>query len=226
MKKFIILLLLGMGHFIQAQTPTTTTVTSPWPSDGPSPDREIYTYTMTAEDQFVLNWEMAIPSGNDFLGKNSYSGGRFDYKHFVDGGNLAIGASLGWNSFNEYYDPQVYERPDGSGAVHTDMVRHIYTLPIAVNGYYFLYKRNIKPYVGLGLGTVYSEQDAYFNIYVVSESNWGFLVKPEIGLQLEVNETFGIATYATYNYSTNKNDYFNIDHLASINIGAGLYWEW
>jgi outer membrane protein len=106
------------------------------------------------------------------------------------------------------------------------MVRHIYTLPIAVNAYYFFFKRNIKPYIGLGLGTVYSEQDSYFNIYTISESNWGFLVKPEIGLQLEINQTFGLATYATYSYSTNKSNEFNIDHLASINIGVGVYWEW
>ena len=224
MKKILILCLIGMGHFIQAQT--TTTITSPWPSDGPEPNREIYTYTMTADDQFVLNWEMAIPSGGNFINDNSYSGGRFDYKHFVDGGNLAVGASMGWNSYNEYNAPKLYERRDGSGAVYTDMVRHVYTLPIAVNAYYFLFRRNIKPYIGLGLGTQYSEQKSYFNIYVISESNWGFLVKPEIGLQLEVNETFGIATYATYNYATNSSNEFNIDHLASINIGAGIYWEW
>jgi outer membrane protein len=224
MKKTLILFLLGMGHFLQAQS--TTTITTPWPTDGPQADKEIYTYTMTADDQFVLNWEMAIPSGINLLGENSYSGGRFDYKHFVEGGKLAVGASLGWNSYNEYTAPKVYKTPDGSSAVYTDMVRHIYTLPIAVNAYYFFFKRNIKPYVGLGFGTVYSEQDSYFNIYVINESNWGFLVKPEIGLQLEINETFGLATYATYNYSTNNSNEFNIDQLASINIGAGLYWEW
>ncbi|MEI6866075.1 outer membrane beta-barrel protein [Flavicella sp.] len=224
MKNLIILFLLGMGHFIQAQT--TTTVTSPWPSDGPQPNREIYTYTMTAENQFVINWEMAIPSGSNFIGENSYSGGRIDYKHFLNGGNLAIGASLGWNSFSEYHTPQLYETADRSGAVYTDMVRHVYTLPIAVNVYYFFFKRNIKPYVGLGIGTQYSEQDSYFNIYVINEDNWGFLVKPEIGLQLEINEKFGFSTYATYNYATNNSNYFNIDYISSFNIGAGLYLEW
>ena len=216
--------MLGMGHFIQAQT--TKTVTTPWPTDAPEADRSIYTYSRTADDQFVFNWEMAMPSGNNLLNENSYSGGRFDYKHFIDGGNLAVGMSLGWNSYNEYTPAKVYQNDDETGAVFTDMVRHVYTLPIAINANYFFFKRNIKPYIGLGIGTVYSEQDSYFNIYSISESNWGFLVKPEIGLQLEINETFGLATYATYNYSTNQSSRFDIDQLASINIGAGIYWEW
>lgn len=225
MKKLFILCLLGMGSFIQAQT-TTTTLTTPWPNEGPQPDREIYTYSRTADNQFVVNWEFAIPYSSNFINDNSYRGGRFDYKHFVDGGNIAIGASLGWNSYNEYFEPALYESPDKSTAVYTDMVRHVYTLPMSVNAYYYIYKRNIKPYIGLGVGTQYSEQESFFNIYVVSDSNWGFLLKPEVGLQFEVNSTFGIATYATYNYATNANDSFNIDKLASINIGAGLYWEW
>jgi len=226
MKNIFILMLLGMGHFIQAQTTTKTDVTTPWPENAPSPDREIYTYSSTADDQFVFNWEMAITTSDNFLGENSYRGGRFDYKHFLDGGNIAVGASLGWNSYSEYFGPQLYENADQSSAVYTDMVRHIYTLPIAVNAYYFFFKRNIKPYVGLGIGTQYSEQKSYFNIYAISDSNWGFLVKPEIGLQYEINQAFGLATYATFNYATNKSEEFNIDQLASINIGAGLYWEW
>jgi hypothetical protein len=224
MKNIILLCLLGLAYFTQAQT--TTTIASPWPTDGPQPDREIYTYTRSADDQFVLNWEMAIPSGGNYVNKNSYSGGRFDYKHFVDGGNIAVGASMGWNSFDEYTPARIYDRPDGSGAIYSDMVRHVYTLPIAINAFYYFNKRNVKPYIGLGLGTSYSEQESFFNIYVVKESNWGFLVKPEIGLQLEINETFGLATYATYNYATNRSNSFNIDYFASFNIGAGLYWEW
>ena len=224
MRKLLLLCLLSMGSFMQAQT--TSTVTSPWPSDAPEPDREIYTYSRTSDDQFVINWEMSIPFNGTFLDETSYSGGRIDYKHFIDGDNLAVGVSLGWNTFNDYVERQLYEREDGSGAIYTDMVRHVYNLPIAINGYYFFAKRNLKPYVGLGLGTMYSEQTSYFNIYGIQDSNWGFLVKPELGLQLEMNSSFGIASYVSYNYSTNSNQSFNIDKLVNLNIGLGIYWEW
>lgn len=224
MKKIFILCLLATVYFSNAQT-TTTTLTTPWPNEGPQPDREIYTYNMTNEHQFVLNWEISVPYNEPFLTKTGLSGLRLDYKYFLEE-NFALGASVGWNSHNQYVNKQLYQEPDGSSAVYTDMVRHIYNVPIALNGYYFFYRQNIKPYVGLGLGTQYSEQTSYFNIYGIRDSNWGFLVKPEVGLQAEINSHFGLASYVSYNYATNKNNSFNLNELKSLNIGIGIYWEW
>ncbi len=192
-----------------------------------SDNMNIRVYRPYDEHQFSVNWEMSSPTGNStYLSNTSYSGGRIEYRHF-NNRHIAVGLALGWNSYEQEVDARVYENEDGSSAVYSDMVRQIYLLPITVNAYYyFMNTDKIKPYAGLGIGTQYSEQKSYFNIYVASEHNWGFLVKPEIGLQYFINDGFGLTINGNYNYATNNNDTFNIDGLSNFNLGLGFVWEY
>ncbi len=218
MKNSILIIVLALTQMVCAQTTTTTYS----PKDMGS---QIYTFSNLADDQFTLNWEMAMPYANGYLEETSYSGGRMDYRHFTSE-SIAVGVSLGWNSYDEYSEKQLYEKEDGSSAIYSDAVRHLYTLPMAVNAYYYIYRQNLRPYLGIGIGAQYSEQTTYFNIYGISESSWGFLVKPEVGLQYEFSDTFGLTAYAAYSYATNQSDAFKIDELTSLGIGVGAYWEW
>jgi len=176
-------------------------------------------------NQFLVSWDIAFPSG-DFIDKTSFSGFRFEYRNLLDA-NWAWGISSGWNSYRQNIDQQLYETPDGSRAVFTDMVRKVFELPVTVNGYYFLDQAaDFKPYVGLGAGTLYSQQESYFNIYVIEENNWGFLVRPELGFQYEFGYSMGLQAYVAYSYATNKNDGFRIDGLQHVSVGVGLYWSY
>lgn len=176
------------------------------------------------DNQFIVAWDIAIPTTNDFLDKTSFNGVKLEYRRLLNT-NIAWGVSSGWNSYRQKVDQQLYEAPDGSRAVYTDMIRRVHELPITLNGYYFLDQTaDIKPYAGLGLGALYSLQEAYFNVYEIDEHNWGFLVRPEIGVQYEINYLLGVQAYASYSYATNKNDSFRIDNLSHISIGVGLYW--
>ena len=178
--------------------------------------------TATGTNQFFVGYQVAIPSNSNYLTATSWSGFNFDYRYMIKP-NIAVGIGTSYNSFNQYFPKQTYQRPDGTGAVTSDMVRHVYTAPITASVHYYLKGgKMLKPYVGIGLGTEYSEQDAYFNIYTVYSKNWGFVVKPEAGVFAMFSPGVGGFISVAYNYATNSEPDFHIDHLAQIPITVGF----
>ncbi|NND78584.1 MAG: outer membrane beta-barrel protein, partial [Maribacter sp.] len=142
-------------------------------------------------NQFIINWEVAIPNNSNYVTKTSFSNGRAEYRYLYND-QFAIGASIGWNSFSEKVDRQLYETPDGSNAVFTDLIRQVYKLPISLDGYYYIGAgEDFRPYVGLGLGANYAQQEVYYNVFVTEDKNWGFLARPEIGAQYMFSRDMG-----------------------------------
>ncbi|MBN9299484.1 MAG: outer membrane beta-barrel protein [Filimonas sp.] len=171
---------------------------------------------------FAGSWEIAFPVNKDFLTKTSLSGGRLEYRKFIKP-NVSVGLAASWNSFDQYFNTATYQKSDGTGAVTTDMVRQIYTVPITATIHYYLKGgKHVLPYVGIGIGTQYSEQNAYFNVYELTANNWGFVVRPEIGVLMPFNRYWSVLLAGGYNVSTNKNDEFKIDNLKQWTLNVGL----
>lgn len=171
------------------------------------------------QDKFFVGYEVALPSG--FLTKTSWVGVRFDYRRMLTP-NFSVGIATSWNSFSQYVRKDTYQKRDGDGAVTSDMVREIYSVPITLSShYYFASDKKAVPYIGLGLGAQYSDQTVYMNIYGLDEYNWGFVARPEVGVIIPV-ATGGVYLSAAYNYATNYNDAFNIDHLQHFAFTIGF----
>jgi outer membrane protein W len=182
--------------------------------------------TILDRDMFILNWEVAIPTNSDFLSKTSFINWRAEYRHLITN-EFAFGVSIGWNSFEEKVDQQLFEEEDGSTAVFTDLVRQVYQIPFSANGYYYFGgTEEFRPYAGLGLGANYSQQEAYFNVFVIEDTNWGFYLRPEIGAQYLFDSGFGFIGYLSYNYATNSSEFFDVDNLSHVGIGLGVTWAW
>ena len=177
------------------------------------------------KDMATLNWQIATPLSTDYLKKTSLAGGNVEYRRFIKP-NMSVGIGLSWNSFEQYIPPKVYEKPDGSQALYTDFVHQVYTLPMYLNAhYYFSGGDKLKPYAGIGLGAQYSEQAAYYNIFVTEEKNWGFVARPEVGLLYRISNYFGLHANVGLNYATNKNEAFKIDNLKHVYYSIGIYWN-
>ena len=123
-------------------------------------------------DFVAFSWEMAIPSTNDFLEESSYSGWRAEYRRMIKP-NFSVGLGLSWNTFDELLPKQTYTSEDGGTAVHTDMIRQLITVPITLTGHYYFSKAGklLQPYVGVGLGAQYAENNVFFNIYQIQDNN-------------------------------------------------------
>ncbi|GAO41111.1 outer membrane beta-barrel protein [Flavihumibacter petaseus] len=177
----------------------------------------------TGANLFSAAWDVSFPTNNDFLTKTSLAGFRFDYKKFLTD-NLSVGATLSWNSYEQYIARQTYEKD--RTAVTTDMERTIYNVPMALTAhYYFKGPKTIRPFAGLGIGAQYSDQTIYYNIYQTDVDNWGFLLKPEIGAYYPLG-TRGAAIVlgGSYAWATNKNDAFRINSLTNFSVHLGFAW--
>jgi hypothetical protein len=173
---------------------------------------------------YGISWEMSIPVGESFVSKTSFLGGKFEYRHFIKR-NISVGATIGWNNYEEYVPRQTYENEDQTQAITTDNQRFIFNLPLTADGFYYFEKgKTIRPYVGLGLGAQYSSQAAYFNIYLKEDKNWGFVARPQVGAYIPFSEYNhnGILVGAGYNFATNKNETFRINNMNSFWVSIGI----
>lgn len=176
---------------------------------------------MSGKDRMSIGWEVGIPS-NDFISGTSYSGGKIEYQRMIKP-NVSVGISGSWNSFQEYLPKTTYQKPDGSGAITTDIVSELYSVPLTLNAkYYFSGGKKLMPYAGIGLGAQYSAQAFYFNIYGIEENNWGFVARPELGLNYVLSDHAALYLSATYNYAAIKSDLFEHDNLNHIALSIGF----
>jgi len=177
------------------------------------------------ENLMTFNWQIATPLSTNYLKETSLAGGNFEYRRLIKP-NMSVGIGFSWNSFEQYIQPKIYDRPDGSRQIYTDFVHQVYTLPMYLNAhYYFKGGDKLKPYAGIGLGAQYSEQSAYYNIFVTEEDNWGFVARPEAGLLYRLSNYFGLHANVGFSYATNKNESLKIDELKHVYYNVGIYWN-
>ena len=172
----------------------------------------------------AFSWEMSFPSDKEYLDKESLSGWRVEWRKMINP-SFSVGLAASWNAFDQHFPKKTYNSLDGVKAVTTDMIRQVYTVPLtAIGHYYFSTKGKIfQPYVGLGLGTQYTEFNTYFNIYQIQEKNWGFVARPELGALLSFGDSdlkglIGVG----YNYATNNYEEFEIDAIKHLSVNIGL----
>jgi hypothetical protein len=170
-----------------------------------------------------FSWEMGFPSDEKYLDQESLSGWRVEWRKMIK--SFSVGLAVSWNAFDQHFPTRTYNSADGVKAVTTDMIRQVYTVPMTVLGhYYFSTKGKVfQPYIGIGLGTQYTEFNTYFNIYQIQEKNWAFVARPELGALLSFGDSdlkglIGVG----YNYATNKYEEFDIDAVKHISVNVGL----
>ncbi|WP_276481532.1 outer membrane beta-barrel protein [Paraflavitalea pollutisoli] len=177
-----------------------------------------------AASNFVINYNLAVPISSDFVQGLSPYGATVGYNQGIAKG-LTVGLELGWNTRNKYYDRMTDYTKDG--AVTTDKYKSLFTLPITATVTKDIFPgRTLIPYGKLGVGTLYSEQRVYYNIYEEDNHNWGFTVIPEIGVRIKTRKTSPWAFNAgvQYRYATNSVDDYHINNIQSVNFNAGISW--
>lgn len=168
-------------------------------------------------------WNINLPANSDYLTKTSFSGGKIDYRHFINHSKFSFGVSLDWASYEQYFPRQTFVKPDGNGAITSDFVAQVYQVPIVGTfDYYFKGGKMVKPYVGIGLGASYMEQSLYYNVYVSDNDNWGFVARPELGAIIKFDESWGALIGANYSIATNSTELLNKSSINSFGFNIGL----
>lgn len=174
--------------------------------------------------EVYFNWNLGAPINNSFVKGFNGSGASLGFNKYV-GKDFSIGGNIGWNNYNSYYNRQTYATK--TGAITTDMYTYVFTLPVTVTATKYFNLGIVSPYIKIGAGVMYSEQNQYYNIYEDRNTNWGFTAIPEIGakITLKPQSNWNLNAGAQYLYASNKFDAYGINNIQTLSANIGVTWK-
>ena len=153
-----------------------------------------------------FNWQMSQGSGDtkDYIGEFSPRGFEIEGRYFVSP-QIAIGGKVAWSGLYEKKDRTTYVYDDNT-SVNSIQRRYLYSTPIMVNAAWFPMEYDIEntfyPYLSLGVGTIYTQQETDNGMYYTDNNQWSFGVNPELGVIIKFGPSFGLNLKAGYTYGT------------------------
>lgn len=167
-----------------------------------------------------IQYSVGFASGDlsEFISAPSFRGAVFEYRRAIKD-NLLVGFDFGWNVFYEEVDYATYS--SGTESLTGKQYRYQNELPMLISADYFLSVDNpFKPFVGLGIGTMYTERVTDMGTWRLEENPWHFAMKPEVGFlyELSYNTSLKLAAKYYYGFKTGELD----DPQDYISVSAGL----
>jgi len=135
-----------------------------------------------AENHLSIQYDMSFATGDmgSYISAGSFRGASAQYRYAVTD-NILVGMDAAWNVFYEKKDYDSYT--SGTQTLTGIQYRYQNQVPLlAAIDFVFMSEKKFHPYLGLGLGTMYSERSTQMGIWYVEENPWQFALKPEAGL--------------------------------------------
>jgi outer membrane protein len=121
----------------------------------------------------------------DYISAVSWRGFLMEYRTPIKN-KLLAGVDVGWNVFYERKDYDTYTV--GNESLSGIQYRYQNAVPILASfDYVILSENSLKPYVGLGIGTLYSERATDMKLYRLEEKTWQFALKGELGILYDLS---------------------------------------
>ena len=168
----------------------------------------------------------AIGEQQEYIEKSSFRGIGIDGRGFITD-NRSVGGSFSWEVFDEIkrgLEPrEVFLDDKLIGHVSGTQYRFINTLPIMVNGHFYLGSDGgMRPFFGLGIGTSYVEQRTDIGLVSFLGKKWGFAVQPEVGVLIPFGLTgAGANVSGKFRYTTETSDTLPISFF-TLSVGLGF----
>jgi outer membrane protein len=169
---------------------------------------------------YVLTYSIGFPMSNmkDYTSKTSFRGASMEFNKGVKP-NLDAGLEVGWNVFYEKVAEKTYTNETAS--ITGVQYRYVNTVPIIAGVKYYKSTNddNLKPFIGVGVGTLYTEHSTEFGLYVIRNDAWQFCIRPELGVEFRAKGGFAFTLGGKY-YAGFKGG--NLDAQSFITINAGF----
>lgn len=147
---------------------------------------------------FSAQYDISFGSGDlgDYISAPSFRGFSAQYRKAVTD-NLLVGIDAAWNVFYEKKDYDTYTA--GTETLSGVQYRYQNEVPILISAdYLFVTDKALKPYIGLGIGTMYTEKTLDMGVWRWEENPWHFALKPELGLLYEISPATSFKFAAKY----------------------------
>jgi hypothetical protein len=168
----------------------------------------------------AFSYSMGFGTGDlgDFITKASFRGGNIDYRQMVSP-NIGVGLSVGWNTFyqSEGKDSYTY----GNSTLTGHQYRYSNNMPLLAGvTYYFKPGEKVNPFVGLGIGTMYTKRNTDMNLYTVEQEAWGFALAPEVGILYGLGDEAAVFVSGKFNNSFKAgNELTEAQSYFTLNVG-------
>lgn len=169
-----------------------------------------------ASVQYSINFPMGKTA--DFISKPSFRGATFDYRHEVTP-NVLVGFSVGWYTFYKEAGYDSYTSKNEDVTATGQQYRYMNSVPLLVVADYYFNQGDLRPFVGLGLGTTYNRVDLEMGMYTLRWDPWQFSITPEAGLGYKISDTTYALASLRYNVSFAGGD---LDTQSFLGLNVGL----
>lgn len=182
---------------------------------------------LNAQDFFYISWNPQIPtSETQWISDAATSSFKVGYRAFPGNSNrFSIGVDVNATTFAQYLPTETFV--SGNNTLTTDYFNYIYQYGFTASGQYYWplgEGEHFFPYAGIGLGANFNEYTRYYNIYDETDNNWGFLVRPEVGMLVRFGgrRAPGILAGVHYDWSTNRSEQFNYENFSALGFQLGV----
>jgi outer membrane protein len=172
-----------------------------------------------AQNITTLTYSIGFGSGDvkEFIPNASFRGISLEYNHFIQD-NLGVGFQIGWNVF---YDELAYDTYTlDSRSLSGKQWRYSNHVPLFATVNYFLKPgEKVNPFVGLGIGTIYTLRNTDMNLYTLEEDAWMFGLSPTIGAQVMASDVTKLNVSLRYNAGFAAGDFDAAQNYLTLNVG-------
>lgn len=110
-----------------------------------------------------------------------------------------FGGAIGWSYFEHDFG-RITRTGDGY-ALTANIVAYTNILTLhTINQYNLLDDGDAIPFLRIGAGIAYQNQQEDFGLYTVGEKGWQFALNPEFGVRIKLRDDLGLHLAGGYNY--------------------------
>lgn len=174
------------------------------------------------QSTFSIQYSMGFGTG-DLGGYNSepsFRGATIEWHKYLKP-TMSVGFEAGWNAFYNSFPTETYTY--GNASLSGKHYRYQNQMPLLVSvDYHFNPDATLKPFAGLGIGTMYSRRDMDMNIYRFTEDAWHFAIRPEVGFMYQVSPEASGYLGLKYYTGLKSGDFSESQSYIALNIGFVL----
>lgn len=174
---------------------------------------------VNAQNVTTVTYSVGFGTGDvkEFIPSASFRGISIEYNHMVQD-NIGVGFQVGWNVFYDDlpYDTYTIDNVSLSGK----QWRYSNHVPLLISAnYFFKPGERVNPFVGVGLGTIYTLRNTDMNLYTIEEDGWSFGFSPTIGARIEASDVTKFNVSLRYNTASKAGDFNAAQNYLSLNVG-------
>jgi outer membrane protein len=142
------------------------------------------TQVKAQESLFSVQYSMGFATGDlkDFNSSASFRGMSFEYRYMMQPA-IGVGFETGYNLFYDREDYATYTQ--GTESLSGIQYRYTHSVPVlAAFDYYLKPDTQFNPFVGLGIGTLYSNREVDMGMFTRNTDAWQFALRPQVGVMV------------------------------------------